>query len=149
MFNLTFSKDLWDVFILLLFCWQDINMAYNRFSPCLSEDHLLTSVNRSFSRYIIWNFMVGFEILIAVTVKRCTFWARMQCSPVKASWCFEEHTPPSSEFCLLPASCWFLPCLTHWPSRWRRCVPPKHWLTFTGLHGVKSQKIFWNVGCFF
>jgi hypothetical protein len=61
----------------------------------------------------------------------------------------EEHAPPSSEFCLLPSSCQFLAWLPHWPSRCRQYIPLKHWLTFTRLNGVKSQKGFWNFGWFF
>jgi hypothetical protein len=38
------------------------------------------------------------------------------------------------------ASCWFFPCLTLRPWRWWRHIAPKHWLTFTSLHGVISQK---------
>jgi hypothetical protein len=37
---------------------------------------------------------------------------------------------------LLPASCLFRTLLTFGPCRWRRCVPLKRWLTFTGLHGA-------------
>jgi hypothetical protein len=45
-----------------------------------------------------------------------------------------------AQLCLLPPSCWFLAwrILQHW--RRRRHVPPKHRLTFNGLHGITSQK---------
>jgi hypothetical protein len=32
-------------------------------------------------------------------------------------------------FCILPASCWFLPWFTLQIWRWRWHVPPKHWLS--------------------
>jgi hypothetical protein len=43
--------------------------------------------------------------------------------------------------CLLHALCWFLPWLTLRPWGRKRHVSPKRRLTFTGLHGVISQKI--------
>jgi hypothetical protein len=41
---------------------------------------------------------------------------------------------------LLPASRWCRAWLILRPWRWRLHVPPKHRLTFNGLHGVISQK---------
>jgi hypothetical protein len=38
-------------------------------------------------------------------------------------------------------SYWFLAWLILRPSKWRRHAPPKHSLTFSGLHGFSSQKI--------
>jgi hypothetical protein len=42
---------------------------------------------------------------------------------------------------LLPASCWSLVWLPLRPWRWWRYVHPKHRWTFTGPHGITSQKI--------
>jgi hypothetical protein len=42
----------------------------------------------------------------------------------------------SSRLCLLPASRWFLACLTLRPWRWSQCVPPKLRLTFNRLHVI-------------
>jgi hypothetical protein len=41
--------------------------------------------------------------------------------------------------CLLPASCFFLSWLTCRSLRWTWYVPPKHRLTFTGLHDVSLK----------
>jgi hypothetical protein len=37
-------------------------------------------------------------------------------------------------------SCWFRAWLSLWPWIWRWCVPPKHRLNFSVLHGVISHK---------
>jgi hypothetical protein len=42
---------------------------------------------------------------------------------------------------LLPASCWFLAWLILLPWRWRRHVPQKRRLTFSGLHCIITEKI--------
>jgi hypothetical protein len=42
--------------------------------------------------------------------------------------------------CLLPASRWFLVWFIFWSWRWRRHVSPKRRVTFSGVHGVISQK---------
>jgi hypothetical protein len=41
----------------------------------------------------------------------------------------------------LLATCWFLAGLIRWPWRWRRHVPLKRRLTFSGLHSIISQKV--------
>jgi hypothetical protein len=46
---------------------------------------------------------------------------------------------------LLPSSCWFLAWLILRIWRWRRNVPPKHWLTFIRLHGDVFQKMEENL----
>jgi hypothetical protein len=38
-------------------------------------------------------------------------------------------------------TCWFLLKLFLRPWRWKRYVPPKHWLQLNRLHGVISQKM--------
>jgi hypothetical protein len=45
-----------------------------------------------------------------------------------------------NQVCLLPASCWFLAGLTLRTWRWRRHVPPKRRLTFSGLYCVLFLK---------
>jgi hypothetical protein len=46
--------------------------------------------------------------------------------------------PPSSW--LLPASWWFIACLTLLSWRCWQCVPPKRWINFNELNGVTSQE---------
>jgi hypothetical protein len=77
----------------------------------------------------------------------------MPCSPLKAN-------ERSEGICLLHLQCWRISMkyiasravacylLSPWylaqlirPWRWRRYIPPKHCLTFNGLHGVISQKM--------
>jgi hypothetical protein len=57
----------------------------------------------------------------------------------------EYFLPHLSQFNLSSAchllSRWFLARLILRPWRWRRCVPPKRRLAFSGLHGIISQKI--------
>jgi hypothetical protein len=67
---------------------------------------------------------VGFEVLTAVVMKSSTFWDIMSCSQL---------------ICYL-LSPWFLARLILRPWRYRRYVPPKRRLTFSGLHDVMSQK---------
>jgi hypothetical protein len=43
--------------------------------------------------------------------------------------------------CLLPASSWFLTCLSFQPWRWRQDVPPKRLLAVNKLQAVVSKKI--------
>jgi hypothetical protein len=53
-------------------------------------------------------------------------------------------SPPSSAYsklCLLPVSCWFHTWLILWPWRLSKHIPPKCFLTFSGLHSIISQKI--------
>jgi hypothetical protein len=60
----------------------------------------------------------------------------------------DNISPPSSgskdkpsKQSLILACRWFPAWLTFRPWRWRRHVPPKHWFTFNGLHGVITQNI--------
>jgi hypothetical protein len=66
-------------------------------------------------------FNVAFEVLTAVVMKSSVFWDIMPCSQALFS-------------------SWFLARLILRPWRWRRYVTPKRQLTFSGLHGVVSQK---------
>jgi hypothetical protein len=52
------------------------------------------------------------------------------------------------QFCLIPASRWFLAWLILRPSEWRRYVPLKRRLTFSGLHGVISRLIRLQLFCY-
>jgi hypothetical protein len=47
--------------------------------------------------------------------------------------------------CFLSASRWFLSWLILWPWRWKRHVPLKRQLTFSGLHGVIAQKLEFSI----
>jgi hypothetical protein len=75
-------------------------------------------------------------------MKLSVFWDVMLCSPAKSTNILGEEITSMfrAELCLLLDSCWFLAWLTLQPWRWRRYVPLKHWLTFTGLYDVISQK---------
>jgi hypothetical protein len=57
----------------------------------------------------------------------------------------EDGNLPVSDsmLCSLPALYWSLACLSSQSWRWRRHVPPKHPLTFNGLHDSISLKINW------
>jgi hypothetical protein len=68
---------------------------------------------------------IGFEALKAVTI----FWDKMSCSRQQA------------EFWFLPLLRRFLAWSTFWSWRWRRKIPPKHRLNFSGLHGDIWKKI--------
>jgi hypothetical protein len=70
-------------------------------------------------------------------LKRPIFCVITPCSPSGES----QSTFRSNIESLLFASCWFLAWLILRPWRWRRCFPPNHRLTFTGLHGVISHTI--------
>jgi hypothetical protein len=68
---------------------------------------------------------------------------------VKVNRCFTRTSPPSPGLkskpnrkpaCLLTASWWFLAYSTPQSRRWRKRVPPKHWLTYTAVHSVIFQK---------
>jgi hypothetical protein len=59
------------------------------------------------------HYSVGSEFCIQVAMQNSIFWDITPYSPVKIDRRFR---------------------------RWRRYVPPKHWLTFTGLHGVILHK---------
>jgi hypothetical protein len=74
---------------------------------------------------------VGFEVLTAVVIKSSSIWDITSCSPL------EVNRP----FYFLPASCWLLAWLTLRLWRWRRHVPLKRRLTFSGLHGVICKKM--------
>jgi hypothetical protein len=62
------------------------------------------------------------EVISAVTMNNCIFWT----------------VPPSSS--LLFASCWFLSWFTFYPWRWKRNIPPKHWLILKELYSGISRK---------
>jgi hypothetical protein len=47
----------------------------------------------------------------------------------------------------LPASGWYLACLTLQPCRWRRHVSLKRQLIFNGMHGIVSQEELYNHPC--
>jgi hypothetical protein len=66
-------------------------------------------------------------------------WSCLWGSYIREEFCLLRYKPYLQS--LLPALCSFLVLLTPRPWRWRRYVPSKRWLTFTGLHGVISQKV--------
>jgi hypothetical protein len=75
-----------------------------------------------------------------MVMKSSVFWDITPCSPLKVNRRFGETCHVfSSAYHLL--SGWFLAWLMFQPRRWRQHVPPKRRLTFSGLHGAKSQKI--------
>jgi hypothetical protein len=87
--------------------------------------------------------IVGFDVLTATSVKRLVFRdvtrgkstdvAAKQCP---SSWLKSKQSKKSSLFlCQMHRVAWLT--LQYW--RWRRYVPPKFRLTFTGLHGVLSH----------
>jgi hypothetical protein len=63
---------------------------------------------------------------------------------VEGQLTFRRKISPRASYHLLPH--WFLSCLIHRRWRWRRYVPPKRRLTFSGLHGFISQKIVLLIG---
>jgi hypothetical protein len=97
-------------------------------------------------------FYVGFVVLRALGMKSSIFWDIITpCSLLKVNRCFggtfrlhlqnwrtsqarNQHDTGSKQSYLLPASCWFLAWLILQSWKWRRNVPPKHELTFIGLH---------------
>jgi hypothetical protein len=93
---------------------------------------------------------VGFEVLRAVVMKNTVCCDITACSPLKVNRRFGGTSPPSlgqkkswarnRSVCHLLLR-WFLYrlILRPWSCRWH--VPPKHRLTFNGLHGVVSQII--------
>jgi hypothetical protein len=96
---------------------------------------------------------VGFDVLTAGVLKSSAFSDRVPCSPLKVNRTFLRNiSPPSSgsknklcSACYL-LSIWFLDLLIIRSWRWRQYVAPKHRLTFNGLYGVLSQKMwdpFW------
>jgi hypothetical protein len=74
---------------------------------------------------------VRFEVLTPMIMKSSIFLDMTPCSPLKINW----------HFCLVLALWWCLACLILHPWRWSLHVPLKHWLIFTELHSVISQKI--------
>jgi hypothetical protein len=70
------------------------------------------------------SFTIGFEALTTVSMKSTILWEVMPCSHVEVYW----HLRGMWSICLLSASCW---CLDPW-IWWY--VPPRHQLTFIGLH---------------
>jgi hypothetical protein len=68
----------------------------------------------------------------------------LECSPLKVNryfgWVFRLLLRGQEEFCLLPASRWFLAWFILRPWRWRH-VSTKRRMTLNRLHGVISQKI--------
>jgi hypothetical protein len=73
----------------------------------------------------------------------------MPFSLLKVNWHFgwiyhlhrQELKVSSKLMSLLPVSYWFHAWFTRQPWTWRRHVPPKYQLTFSGLHGITSPKI--------
>jgi hypothetical protein len=73
----------------------------------------------------------------------------MPYSLLKVSWCFERTCGLHLQgwrisYCLPPASLWLLAWLL-WLWRWNVRVPLKHWLTFSGLPDVISQRIEFQI----
>jgi hypothetical protein len=73
--------------------------------------------------------------LIIQGSKSSIFWDIMPYGPLEANRRFG-----GTSACHL-LSRWYLAQLIFRPWRWRRYVSPKRWLTFSGLHGVISEKI--------
>jgi hypothetical protein len=82
-------------------------------------------------------------------LKNSVFWDITPCSPLKVNQCLDktcrlhlqsQRISQPRNFCLLPASNWFLVwiIIQHW--RWKWHVSSKHWLNFNRLHGNISQK---------
>jgi hypothetical protein len=76
------------------------------------------------------NDLVGFQVFTAVVMKSNTCWDVTPCSPSKVSRRFggtyRQLVSCTDDF---------------WSWRWRRYIPPNHRFTFSGLHGVISQKL--------
>jgi hypothetical protein len=114
------------------------------------------------SRQIIVH--VGFEVLAAVDTKKPAFWDITPCTPLKVNRRFGgicrlhlqgRRISQASFTCYLCRASFFAWFILR-PRRLRRRVPPKRQLTFNGLHGVKFQKIKYQIiewvhvlGCFF
>jgi hypothetical protein len=82
---------------------------------------------------------VGFEILTAVIMKNSVFWNITPCSPLKVNRRFGGT-------CRLSIQCLkIIQARNRRKRRWKAStILLKHRLTFNGLHGVISQKI-WNL----
>jgi hypothetical protein len=86
---------------------------------------------------------------VAMCILRMVSWLGVLWWSVCVWWCHiprgnnlhEDYHLLRCDIIKVPALCWFLAWLILWPWRWTRYVPPKRWLTFSGLHGVISQKI--------
>jgi hypothetical protein len=85
---------------------------------------------------------VGFEVLTAVTRKSLFFWDIMPYSPLKVNGHFGgTYRLQSQGRSMKQVASRALAWLILRPCRWRRHVPPKCPLTFSGLHSVIYQKI--------
>jgi hypothetical protein len=87
-------------------------------------------------------------LLIAGKYRPCRIWgSHSGGSPLKVIrrfwgiYCLRDQCPRiiSGSACH-QLSRWFLAWIILIPWRWRRCIPPKRWLSFNGLHGVMSHK---------
>jgi hypothetical protein len=70
-----------------------------------------------------------------VVMKSSVFWDIMPYNPLKVLRHF------GGTFFLRLYGSRIICAINHCESRWRRYLPPKHWLTFNELHGIISQKI--------
>jgi hypothetical protein len=114
---------------------------------------VLTSINmgatRKFRSWGSFPIHVGFDVLTAGVLKSSAFSDIMPYSPLKVNRTLLRNiSPPSSgtknKLCLAChlLSFWFLDLLILRTWRWRQYVAPKHRLTFNGLYGVLSQKMW-------
>jgi hypothetical protein len=106
-----------------------------QFEPIFRRCECYFSFSFLHSFFQIKNFYVEFEVLTTVVMKSSILWDITPCSQVKETSMKQRG---SSTF-LLPAACWSLAWLLQ-PRKWRWYVPPKCWLSFSGLHDIISQK---------
>jgi hypothetical protein len=100
-----------------------------------------------------------FFFLFRQHMRSSIFWDITSCSPLKVSRRFgvicrfhlkglrknqarykHETGIASRALIAIPASCLYLSLLNHLPRSWRRHVLPKRRFTFSGQHGIMSQK---------
>jgi hypothetical protein len=101
----------------------------------------------------IWTLNNRFEALTAVTIKSSIFRVIIPCIPLKVKWHFGgtyylnlQGRRVSQARNQKEGGSMFLAWLSLRSWRWKRHVPPKRQLTFTGLHGVTFQKTYLVIG---